>query len=232
MVGDFDGNHIERLASRYFGQMAKRSSTSRPYPQAHFPKEQFFQVTVASSIDKALVRYGWLTDDHRDIRRTRRLHVLAAIFEERLRQTIREELGKSYSPSAYSIASRIYPGYGVLYAEVTVDNESTEIAGKTVEDIAHSLIMHPVEDEELARAREPIITSLKDTFRTNGYWLYSVLSLSSRNEEKLKWPLTLIQDYRSIDSGEINELVKLYVRDDRRASACIKSVRSDGTASN
>ncbi len=231
VVGEFDPAQIETLASRYFDTLGPRTNTLQGSVQADFPEEQTLKVRVDSTIDKALIRYGWLTDDYRDIQRTRRLHVLAAVFEERLRQKIREDLGASYSPSAYSQTSRIYPGYGVLYAQLIVDHHSIETALQAVAEIESSFAEKPVSESELRRAKEPILTSLRDTIRTNGYWLHSVLSLSSREKEQLLWPRSLVSDYGSISIEEINGLAQTYLRNDRRASAIVIAGESSGQRS-
>jgi zinc protease len=235
IVGDIDPEKVQRLASIYFAGLPERSNTDKEAgraasnaagarsSQAVFPVGERLDITVDAPVDKALVRVGWLTDDFWDISRTRRLHVLAAVFEERLRRVIREELGTSYSPSAYATASRIYPDYGAVYAEVVVEVAALDKVLQAIEKIADSLVNDPVDESELARSREPIITSLKDSFRTNGYWLYSVLSLSSRHEEQLIWPLSMISDFSSVSAEEIKQMAETYIRDERRGVGVISS---------
>ena len=226
VVGDFDSQQVAELASKYFDPPGERSYSSRATPEAHFPVGQQQEVTVNSTVDKVLVRFGWLTDDYHDIARTRRLHVLAAALDERLRLKIREELGASYSPTVYSVSSRIYPGYGAIYADVIVDGDSVETVVAALEEIESSVVDNPVDEQELVGARAPILTSLKDGMRSNGYWLNSVLSLSSRNPEQLSWPKSLIGDFGSISSDEINRLAHLYIRAERRAVGIVRSEAS------
>ncbi|MGI9535877.1 MAG: M16 family metallopeptidase, partial [Desulfocapsaceae bacterium] len=231
VVGDIDPDLVAELASKYFDPPSARSYVVHSTPNALFPVAQRKEVAVQSVIDKALVRYGWLTDDYHDIWRTRRLHVLAATLEERLRQKIREELGTSYSPSVYSVSSKIYPDYGAIYADVVVDRASVDTALAALDEIELSFTENPVDDDELVRARAPILTSLKDGLRTNGYWLHSVLSLSSRNQEQLVWPLSLIGDFSAINSTEINHLARRYIRPERRAVGIVRTAPGKGSQS-
>ena len=154
--------------------------------------------------------------------------MLAAALEERLRQKIREELGAAYSPSVYSVNSRIYPGYGAIYADVVVEESLVTTVLEALDEIESSFALTPIDDKELRGAQSPIITSLKDGLRTNGYWLQSVLTLSSRNGDQLLWPLTLITDFGSISSGEINDLAQRYIRSDRRAVGVVRSEGAPG----
>jgi len=216
IVGDLDVDLMTALAGKYFGSLQRRDYRPDIVTSADFPAGREYRVEIDSTIDKALVKYGWLTDDDRDHSRARRLHVLAAVLEERVRQLMREELGKSYSPAAYSETSRIYPGYGAIYAEVLVDRASIDIARDALDSIGHSFSSKPIDDEELERAREPIVTDLMESIRTNGYWLHSVLSLSSRDSRQLEWPLTLISDFDSVTSEQLNDLARRYLQDSRR----------------
>lgn len=223
VVGDFDPELIIGLAAKYFDPPGWRAYTIQAQPQAQFPVGKHLEATVESSVDKALVRYAWLTDDYHDIGRTRRLHVLAATLNERLRLKIREELGAAYSPSVYSVNSRIYSGYGAIFADVVVDVSLIDTVQTALDEIESSFALKPVDDKELRGAQSPILTSLRDGMRTNGYWLNSVLSLSSRNGDQLLWPITLMDDFGSISSEEINELAQRYIRSDRRAVGIIRA---------
>ena len=231
VVGDFDEEQIIGLAAKYFDPPGQRTYVVQAQPQARFPVGQQLETTVESSVDKAMVRYAWLTDDYHDIKRTRRLHVLAATLNERLRQKIREELGAAYSPSVYSVNSRIYPGYGAIYADMVVDGSLIDTVREALDEIESSFALKPLDDKELQGAQSPILTSLRDGMRTNGYWLNSVLSLSSRNGEQLLWPLSLMDDFGSISSEEINDLALRYIRSDRRAVGIVRSVGSQKLSS-
>jgi len=221
VVGDFDAAEIAALAGKYFGGIPAAGAVPVPELEAVFPAGQQYEITIESSIDKALVTVGWLTDDAEDRSRARRLHVLAAVFEERVREKLREELGTVYSPRVYSTVSRVYPGYGMIRAEVVVDRASVGIAAATLGDIADSLSSDPVKPEEVERARKPIVTSLKDQVRTNGYWLYSVLSLSSRHPLQLEWAKTMLEEFAAVGCAQIDELARAYLIEERMARAIV-----------
>ena len=93
---------------------------------------------------------------------------------------------------------------------------------KEIFRISDNLQKKGITAEELTRAKEPLITSLKEHIRTNQYWLTSVLSLSARHPEQLKWPTTLINDYNSISVQGINTLAKRYLDNSRAAVAKVE----------
>jgi zinc protease len=146
---------------------------------------------VASSIDKAMLTVAWKTSDFWDIGRTRRLNLLAAILDDRLRVKIREELGAAYSPQVLSMPSRGNEGFGLLKSSLIVAPEQAQSLAKVVKEAAGSLGEKGVSEDELHRAMEPTLTSIKDIKRNNRYWMESVLNLSGRHPQQLQWPLTI-----------------------------------------
>lgn len=224
VVGDVEPEQVRALAGRYFGteQMTPLSVATEYQPQ--FPAGETHEVAMTTSVDKAVVRSAWLTDDFWDISRSRRLHVLAAILEDRLMQTVRERLGVSYSPFAGSMTSRAYDGFGMMVAQVVVQSSQIDTVRKEIDATAASLKTEPVGQEELDRAKRPLATSLKEAVRTNDYWLHSVLSLSTRHPRQLDWPLTMIEDFAAVTTAEIAELAEAYLDRQRQAVGIVRPV--------
>ncbi len=227
VVGDIDRELVEQIVSRFFGFLENRDYQQDFSKSIDFPAGESLEVNVNSSISKSVIRLAWLTDDFWDIHRTRRLNILAAVLEDRLRKSIREKLGSSYAPAAYSMTSRVYPGFGMLVVQVVVDNELLDSIKQEVLGVVATLKEQPVDLKELNRAQKPFLTSLKETIRTNGYWLHSVLALSSRYSQQLVWPLQMIDDYRSITVEDINLLAETYLIESRLATGIVRA--TDGT---
>ena len=224
VVGDFAEDELVALISRYFGSLPNReASVTIPQQLPSYPAGQTYEKNVTLSEDKGLVRMTWLTDDYWEIAQTRHLNILAAILDERLRKMIREEEGNSYSPSAYSTNSKIYPGFGLLTAEVTTTAAELDSVSDSMTRVVRSLLDTPVTEEELERAKRPIITSITERSTSNRYWLHTVLSLSSRYPIQLAWADTFFSDYIGTTTDDIERLIRLYVRDDRLATGVIRA---------
>ncbi len=228
IVGDVEEAEIVALVSRYFGPLAPRKYREMKTEIVPlFPAGESHEVSIELKEDKALVQMAWLTDDFWDIERTRRLHVLAAVIDERLRKLIREKSGESYSPAAFSTSSRIFPGYGKIAVEVMTDVESLDPVIQQIGEVIQSLHDSPVGNDELERSKQPVITSIKELMETNGYWLSNVLSLSTRHPQQLRWPTTLLDDFRSITAADVSRLVDRYMVAERRAVGIIRADRND-----
>lgn len=224
IVGDIEEAEIVSLTSKYFGSLpGKVYSENKSEVLPLFPAGRSYETTMPLDEDKGLVQMAWLTDDYWDINRTRRLHILAAVIDERLRKLIREESGASYSPAAFSSNSRIYPGYGMIVTEVMTDRKSLNSVIDQIHEVVQSLHDTPVTRDELERSKQPVLTSIKDRMKTNDYWLSSVLSLSSRHPQQLSWPHTLLEDFNSITTADMSALIEEYMTEDRLATGLIRA---------
>lgn len=221
VVGDVDPEKVVALVREYLGGLQGTGTGMVENEPVRFPAGAQETLSVQTNDDKAVVAIGWPTDDFWDIWRTRRLSVLAGVLEDRMRQTIREELGAAYSPVAYNFASRADKGFGVLSSLLTVDPQQVDQVRDSIETITEDLRQHGVTAEELQRTLEPINTSIKDLQRTNKYWLESVLALSTRHPQQLEWPLSIRTDFASISPQQINDFAAKYLRREKEASLII-----------
>lgn len=217
IVGDFDPDQVIELARRYLGALPDRKgqSDASRIDLPHLPVGTTHHIDVNTKIANAMVVVAWPTADFWDIRRTRRLSVLADIFSERLRVRIREKLGASYSPYAFNQGSRAYEGYGTLQAHVNVAPDQINTVLAEVEAIAKDLAHHGVNDDERLRALDPILTSIKEYRQTNGYWLNSVMTGSGRAAEQYAWAKSIVSDYGAITRQELSELAATYLSGER-----------------
>ena len=164
IVGDFDRQQAERLGALYLGSLPKRSGMAQPRPGKGpgFPAAGSLTVPVATRIPKGLVVVAYPTDDMWEIGRTRRLAVLADIVSDRLRERIREKMGEAYSPFAVNRPSRAYDGYGLLQVFVEVAPEAASRVQQQVRLISEDIVNKGISRDELLRALDPTLTSIKD----------------------------------------------------------------------
>ena len=222
MVGDIDKEEVLNGIKQYFSNINLVEDTVLEPDRITFPQGRSILSEIDTSIEKSLIVVTWPSDDFWQIRRTRRLHILGSIFEDRIRKAIREKLGATYSPDVYSFTSRTYRGYGYLAAQMVVKPGDEKKIMDEILRLADELRLNGVTTEELARAKEPMVTSIRDSVKQNNYWLYSVLTQSSRFPQKLEWPRTIINDFSSITGDEINMLATKYMDNSKAATAIVK----------
>ena len=216
IVGDFDSGKVVKLAARYLGTLENfhgtvESPTADRRPGPSFPRGQSLNLTVASDIPKALVVVAFPTEDFWDIQRTRRLNVLAELFSERLRESIREKLGAAYSPYAFNHSYRAYKGYGMIQIRILASPGQTRAIIEEIRHIARDLTVHKSGLDEFKRVLDPTRTYIKDLRQTNTYWLENVLAGAGRYPQQLQWSRTIEKDYASITSKEVADLARRYL---------------------
>jgi zinc protease len=220
VVGDFDKKQIVELVSKYFSEQ-RAADTPLTGERIIFPTGKTLQTSVNSDSDRAMITVAWLTEDFWNISRTRRLSVLASVLEDRLRKQIREELGATYSPVVYNSPSRVDPGYGVLRSQMIVAPDQAAMLTQKLLEAGRDFTEHKVTEEELNRALKPVLTSIHDMVRTNRYWMQSVLTGSTRHPQQFEWPITILPDFASITSNEIQRLAARYLQPNNAARIVI-----------
>ncbi|MBF0100581.1 MAG: insulinase family protein [Desulfobacterales bacterium] len=224
VVGDVDSQKVKELAALYFGTLPKRTSNLTPCvqrPNPTFPHAQHKQFHVPSQIPKAILEIAYPTDDFWNIQRTRRLSVLAQIVSEKLRETVREKEGASYSQYAYNLSSRAYAGYGIFHIVVHAYPDQVDALIPQVQQLANDIYDKGIDDTQLKLAIEPILTSIRDMQRTNQYWLMNVLERSNNYPQQLEWSRTMMKDFASISRDEISMLAKTYLKPKKNCTMVI-----------
>ena len=224
IVGDLDIEATIEAVGKTLGALPAREpkSTHAELLKVSFPAQPFNKsYTISSQINKGVVALYWPTNDGMDPRRARCLSLLASVYGDRLRVKIREEMGGTYSARAQSNASDVFPGYGHLSTQIDVDPAAAEKIAEAAISLADDLAKNGVTEEELNRARLPVLTAAKDSTRSNTYWLSSVLAQAQEKPEMLNWARTRISDLEAISVSELNALAKDYLARGRVSRATV-----------
>jgi zinc protease len=154
-----------------------------------------------------------------DIHRARRLNLLAEVLSDRLRVRLREQLGSTYAPEAESSASDIFPGYGYISASALVDPAKSGEIEDAMAAVAGDLQGKGATQDELDRAKNPILTAIRESERTNQYWI-RVLSRAQERPEVLDWARSRREDFQKITMSDVDLLAAAYL-DPSRASRVV-----------
>jgi zinc protease len=213
IAGDLDVDATIAAVAQTLGTLPPRA----PKPELTEARKVFFPApftkdyAVPTEIPKGLVTLYWPTTDSRDVKIARRLGLLAEILSDRLRVKVREEMGDAYSPEAFSAPSDTYTHYGFMLSQITVDPTQTQKIAETVLAIAADLQRNGATPDELERAKKPILTSLRESARTNPYWLNNVIGSCQEFPQRLDWCRTRYSDFEGISKGEIDALAAQYL---------------------
>lgn len=210
VVGDIDPEKVIELVGKTLGALPARKTLETPESLRELkaleaPVQQ--TVEVPTKINKALVALYWQTHtDNRDYHRTRRLSMLANVFEDRLRVKVREELGEAYSPDVSNSYSTGFRKFGQIGSHLMVDPAKAVQLAEIVKAISEDMATKGITEDELQRAKLPVLTAQRQSLRKNSYWLGAVLSGCQENTWQLEAARNRTADTEAISVAELNAL--------------------------
>lgn len=175
LVGDFDEDEVIALVARTFGALPAREDDFRAYDDNRdrsFTADRSPRVVRhEGEANQAMIRMIWPTRDGEDLHESLKLELLERLTDLRLIDSLREELGQTYSPSARANQSRTYPGYGTFTITAEVDSAQVEPARAAMIAAIEDLRSTPAQEDELLRARAPQLEAYDNLLKTNGGWM-------------------------------------------------------------
>jgi zinc protease len=215
LVGDLVVDDVLPIVAKTLGALAKRADKKPDYTEARsvaFPKEpRNKDFHFETEIKRAYALLYWPTADMKDIQRTRRLSLLGAVLDDRLRLTVREKLGDSYSPGAYHVPSDTFTNYGYMTAMMTLKPEDVAKVGPIVSALGDELAKGPISEDEFERAKKPQLVQVEKMRRENRYWISNVLRNCQEHPERLDWARSLVTDFSAIKKEDLQALATEYL---------------------
>jgi len=217
VFGDVKSEEAIAAVARTFGALKPRAATSAPAPAIRFPEHDTTPVvrTHSGQEDQAVALIAWPTGGGIEgIAESRKLEVLAQVFNDRLFDRLRTESGASYSPSVQSSWPVGAASGGRVMAIGQVPPDKTELFFRLSREIAADLVRNPIGDDELKRVREPKIQEVLRASTGNGFWL-NLLGGATYDPRRIDAARSIIVDYNSITAAELQAVAAKYLRPDK-----------------
>ncbi|QSR18136.1 pitrilysin family protein [Novosphingobium sp. KA1] len=175
IVGDVDEDKAIADVAATLGALPARETAFREYadqpPRTFTTDRKPRVVRHTGPADQALLRVTWPTRDDADAIETLKLQLLERVVRIELTDSLREALGKAYSPSAGAALSRRWKGYGTFAVAASVDVADVPAARKAIADVMTQLRKAPVSDDVLQRARQPLLEAFQNALKSNAGWM-------------------------------------------------------------
>ncbi len=225
LVGDFDEDTALRAVAATFGALPTRDAAKPPYVEARkvrFPDQRGLETFSFQSEDPAaLATVYWPTTDFSHISAVRRLFVLAEILQGRILDRIRIVEGNAYTVSGGHAPSIAFPNYGFLYEMVdSTPDKAARLTGE-MREVAAGIVKDGVTQDELDRARGPIVNDLKKRLGDNKYLLSSLIAASQEHPEQLARIAGAVAELESLTVQDINDVAREYLAADRALAVAI-----------
>jgi zinc protease len=182
LVGDFDEQAAIAAVAETLGALPARElrEDSTHEAEAAFAADREVRVLRHSgAADQGVVSISWPTTDDADLRSMTVRNLLASVLQLRLLDESREKLGATYTPNAFSSASDTFRGFGHLTTLAPAEPGQMDLVAQTMKTLAADLATSPPSEDELLRARGPIVEQLQRQERTNGGWTAIVAEAQS-----------------------------------------------------
>ena len=221
LVGDLDQEQAIAFILETFGALPVRTNA----PPEITDKERSIAIPAApqttsffyeSALPQAATTVVWEIPSliKGSIDEDRKFNILASIFADRMRVTIREELGGTYSPDSWHDSNDAFD-YGLFFAYVDGLPEELDTFANSIMSIAENMTTTGlIDDDEFVRAVAPFQTSVSDSARSNSYWLYSVMAECQARPIKLEWSRSRTAFYETLTVEELNDLAQTYLTQD------------------
>ena len=175
IVGDVEEDAAIAAVASTFGALPERLAEALPFDEA---RDVTFSDTPKSvdlkhaGLEKqAMAMTYWKADDGFDHKVSATQSLLRAVLRLKLTDKLREELGATYSPRAGNTASEVFPGYGYISASSEVEPQDIERTQAAIEEIAAQMASGGISEDELQRARKPILEGMEEAEEDNGSWI-------------------------------------------------------------
>ncbi|HMO77394.1 MAG TPA: insulinase family protein [Sphingopyxis sp.] len=224
LFGDLSSLDYRGLLSRTFGALAPRPAILPAAGQ---------QVGFASHNETPEIAYhrgdrgqaaamtAWPTAGGLAAPRdARALDVLAAIFNDRLFDRLRAELGASYGPAVDSHWPTGFDSGGYLLAGSLLAPGDIDRFYAIAGDIAADLAANPVGEDELARNAGPIREQVLRASTGNVYWMY-LLEGATRDPRVAAAALSMERDIAAVTAADVQRLARQYLVPGRQWSLAI-----------
>ncbi len=175
VVGDIDEAATIDAVARTFGTLPPRETDFRPYlterQRAFTAQRGLTVVRHTGEANQAIVRYVWPTRDDSDPDEAMALALLSEVAQIEVLDTVREKLGKAYSPGASSSLSHVWTGYGTFAVAASVDLTDIADTRAALSETLRNLATTPVDADILQRARAPMLERIDNALKSNGGWM-------------------------------------------------------------
>jgi zinc protease len=143
------------------------------------------------------------------------LRAMGEILQTRLLETIREDLGGTYSITARGGGQRIpYPEVSVTISFGCDPKRLDDLIARVYQEVEKFRVEGPTE-KQVADEREALLRGYETASRQNAYWMGQLLAVYEGNDNPDD-PLTLPDAYRRLTAARVQAAAQAYLKGDNR----------------
>ena len=211
VVGEFDREAVVETLRRTFGALPPRVALA-PEVAARVPAFPANAggapevLTHRGAPDQAAAVIAWPSGGGTSrLRESRQLAILVDLFNNRLMDALRERLGASYAPAAFSDWPTDLQGGGTIRALAQLRPQDVPVFFAEADRIAQDLVANPPSEDEIQRAAQPL-GQLYNRAMTSNMFILLQLEGATTDPARIELVRSLVADHSST-RGEIMQLL-------------------------
>jgi zinc protease len=234
LVGDIDPDATIAQVAGTFGALPPREAEfqlregerQRSFTAARGPTV----IRHKGEANQALIRYVWPTTDDADPVIAITLELLQEVTGIEVLDTVREALGKSYSPGASSSVSRVWRGWGTFSVTASVDVADVAATRASIESTVAGLAARPIDPDVLDRARAPMRERIDNLLKTNGGWL-ALIERAQSQPDRVDRYLKAKARLDALTGADVQAMAKRYLASEKAVIALVLPEGANSSAS-
>jgi zinc protease len=214
IVGDVDEEQAIQLVARTFGALPAREAEFGGYPEQR--KRTFTADRTPRTVfhtgpkDQAVIRVTWPTRDDSDAAEKQVLNLLERIVRIELTDTLREKLGKAYSPGSSSEPSAVWRGYGTFAVTASVDVRDLAAVRAAIAETIAELRDKPLDPDIIQRAREPLLESFDNQLKTNFGWM-TLVDRAQTEADRIERQVKARERLSAVTAAQVQAAARQYL---------------------
>jgi zinc protease len=210
-VGAFDLDTMRSLSETYLASLPSAGRTETWRDIGLRPPRGVHETTVERGLEPRSLSQMIFTGpfEYEQANRTA-IRAMGLVLQTRLRNTLREDLGGTYSVGVDVSYSRIpAPEYRVTIAFGSSPERARELQDRVLVEI-EALRQDGPTERELSDVRESLLREFETGMQDNGYLLTQIVG-RYRNEENVEDFFAIDETYRTLTAGDIHGAAQRYL---------------------
>ena len=215
-VGAFSVDAITPLVNTYLGSLPSTGRKTSKVGDMHleFPKMIMRETVNKGQEPRSQTVMTFFADTKLDEIETHRLRAAATVFEMRLRERLREELGGTYSVGVGYSDTSPRQGYGTTSVQFGSSPDNADKLSRAVITELDRLKKDGPSDSDLQIVKETEKRELETSLKQNGYWLNSLQAVHILGRDARRIPLRG-ERTDSLTKDNVHAMLKKYFPEDR-----------------
>jgi zinc protease len=207
IVGDITVERAVEITAATFGALEAREESWPDYEdnaQIAFPEPTPDPEIVRfnGEPDQGMANIYYPAGDGFDPERRAAMDLLESVFRLKAIDRFRERDGATYSPIVSAQLSQVFEGFGFLWIGLDVDVNDVPAMYGVTDEIAMAMASGEITEDELQRARQPILEQIEESRERNPYWV-NALSRSQSEPRRLEDIRTAQARYEAVSVAEL-----------------------------